>query len=77
MKIGSRIKLDGKRSQMDPISAIVVFMNSSDSHDINEIQIYPALPPATRPMLIVMSVLSEDDMRIMENPSIDMRRKFL
>lgn len=63
-------------AHIDPISAIVVLIKRRDNHEMSDIQICPALPPATRAMLIVKRVLSHEDMRIMENPSIEIRRKF-
>lgn len=44
---------------------------------MRNIQIIPAVPPSTRPILATVSEASQDPMRIMENPNIDVKSKSL
>lgn len=62
---------------MDPISAIEVLMKPKPIQQIKNIQIKPAVPPFSRPNWATVMALSQDAMRIMEEPKIDRNRKFL
>lgn len=62
---------------MDPISAIDTLMNRNAIQHARVIQIKPAVPPLTSPMLVRVRDASQEAMRIEEKPKMVINLKFL
>lgn len=72
-----RHMLEGNlKTYIEPISAMEVLTAKNASQTMRNIQIMPPVPPSVRPIAATSSEVSQEAMRIMENPNIETRPKF-